>query len=729
MKLFVRILFATIVTIFWSDRLYADDIIAVETENTGLYLINDNGILKQLYYGDKVQDKNEFSLMKNMSLEVYPFYGTGNFNENAAQIIHSDGNITSSVKYVSHYVESFGDYDKTSILLKDQYYSLEVGITFTAYKSSDVITMSVTVVNNESGPVQLGRLMSGSLNLRGDRFYLCRLYGTQGYEANFIEEEILQGTKVIESNRGVRNTHFDNPSFMISMDNKATENSGRVYGGLLCWTGNFRMSYQKDCLGNCFVASGSSDFAGNYIVAQGMSYTTPLFAMTYSGQGKGPASRNIHEWARTCVIREPDRVRPIVLNSWEGVGMNFTERQIEQMIKKSADLGVEVFVLDDGWFGNEYPRNDESQGLGDWQCNKKKLPGGLSNLISVAKENGIGFGIWVEPEMVNVNSMLAQEHPSWIVSTDKRDPLLCLSRMKSQQLLDLTNNEVKDFVFSVVDSILTLNPGISYVKWDANRYAPDHGISSGDTRSQNNFWVDYVNGLYDVLDRLQNKYPSVFFQACASGGGRMDYGLLKYCHEAWISDNTDALSRVYMQWGLSHFFPAYVMAAHVSATPNHTTNREIPLKMRLDVAMSARFGIELDPLHLSESEDDCIKKGISEYKKIREVVQFGDLYRLASPYDGCSQIMYVDKAKERAVVFAYVTEPLPYEKYNVVRFEGLDPESKYSLVEINKDIFCSREISASLGKVYSGDFLMKNGIRLNLNRQYQSAVIELKKIN
>ncbi|MDE7126292.1 MAG: alpha-galactosidase, partial [Bacteroidales bacterium] len=408
---------------------------------------------------------------------------------------------------------------------------------------------------------------------------------------------------------------------------------------------------------------------------------------------------------------------PALLNSWEGAYFDFNTKTLTDMIDDVKDMGLEMFVLDDGWFGNRYPRNDAKSGLGDWEANVSKLPEGIDYLVRYAHDKGVKFGIWIEPEMVNPKSELAARHPDWVVKSAGRD----IPQIRSQWLLDLSNPEVQDFVFGVFDRTMQMAPGIDYIKWDANRHVESFGSEHIDRQSH--FFVEYVQGFYEVLRRIREKYPEVIVQACASGGGRVEYGALKYFNEVWTSDNTEALSRVFIQYGTNMIYPACVTGSHVSAVPNHQTANVTPLKFRFDVASAGRLGMELQPKDMTAEEREFARKAIASYKEYRDLVFYGDLYRIHSPYGKGDHyaLMYVSKDKRRAVVFAYC---LRYQGRALVpqfRLYGLDPDMRYSLKELNVEK--SRFWGA--GKVFDGTYLINQGINPQLMKVYDSAVYYL----
>jgi alpha-galactosidase len=411
-----------------------------------------------------------------------------------------------------------------------------------------------------------------------------------------------------------------------------------------------------------------------------------------------------------------------VLNSWEGAYFGFNENTITEMIDSAADFGIEMFVLDDGWFGNMYPRNSDNAGLGDWQTNKEKLPRGINYLAEYARNKGLKFGIWIEPEMVNPDSELAKKHPEWIVKSGKRD----IMPMRTQWLLDLSNPQVQDFVVKTFDDVVSLSPYISYIKWDANRHVDNMGSDYLSSENQTHFWIEYTKGLYKAYERIRAKHPDIMIQLCSSGGGRLDFGALKFHDEFWASDNTSPLHRIFIQYGTNLFFPGIATASHVSTAPNHQTGDIASIKFRFDVAMSGRMGMEMQPKDIKGDEVGFAKEAIKNYKLIRPIVHFGDLYRLVSPYgeNSWSLHMYVAKDKKQAVLFAYSLKYHNRTMWLEAKLSGLDPDKKYKVTELN------RKWGAIMqdGDVFTGEYLMNAGLNLNIKNQFESAVILLTEI-
>ncbi len=679
------------------------------------------------YYGVKI-DADQIAGIYNAGIahqaESYPVFGIHSFGEKAMQATHNDGNM--SLDLVVDAVNQFStnEAEITEVVMKDKVYPFVLKQYYKAYKETDIISSWVEVTNNARKPVVLYKYASAYLPVaRGDN-WLTHYHGTWGAENMQEEEQLTTGQKIISNNDGVRNTQTDNPSFMLSMNGKAQEEDGHLLGASLAWSGNYRIRIEaKNRRIN--VLAGINEDASHYTLERNKTFVTPELAMTYSTEGKGGVSRAFHNWARKYKLNQANVNRDILLNSWEGVYFKVNQEGMDQMMKDMASMGGELFVMDDGWFGDKYPRNGGGTSLGDWMVCKEKLPEGIEGLLASAKKHQIKFGIWIEPEMANTKSELFEKHPDWVLSQSNRP--MSTGRGGTQVVLDLTNPEVQDFVFKVVDDLMSNYPEIAYIKWDANCNIMNYGSHFLPKHKQSHLYVEFHKGLNKVLERIRAKYPKVVMQACASGGARINYGLLPYFEEFWTSDNTDALQRIYMQWGVSNFYPAIGMASHVSANKNHQTGREIPLKFRFDVAMSGRLGMEIQPKDMSDEEKAFAQRAIEAYKGIRPVVQQGDLYRLVSPYDnkGVAALMYTTSKKERAVFFAYRTSLLLNQIVPRVCMNGLDPDKNYKLVDLtpaNTDKPCSLH-----DKVISGKLLMEEGIALPMrrNREYTSLAIEL----
>ena len=698
----------------------------VSTRHTSLLIKADEGKQARFqYYGTRIAE-NEIDGIYNAGLaywaETYPCFGISSYGEKAFAVAHSDGNM--SVDLVVEGVRQYSDEeaDITEITLKDKVYPLVVKQYYKAYKGTDVISTWVEITNNAKKALTLYKFASASLPVKRADNWLTPFHGTWGAENMMEEEKLTNGQKVIANKEGIRNTQTDNPSFMLTLDGCPQEENGRVIGASLAWSGNYLMKIIADN-SRINVIAGINEEVSHYILEPKETFVTPELAMTYSSEGKGGVSRAFHRWARAYKLNQGNKERDILLNSWEGVYFNVNQEGMDQMMKDMSAMGGELFVMDDGWFGDKYPRNDDKTSLGDWTVCKEKLPEGIGGLLASAKKHNIKFGIWIEPEMANTKSELFEKHPDWVLSQDNRP--LTTGRGGSQVVLDLTNPEVQNFVFGVVDKLMTEYPEIAYIKWDANAALMNYGSHYLPSQKQSHIYIEYHRGMNKVLERIRAKYPNLVIQACASGGGRVNYGFLPYFNEFWTSDDTDALQRIYMQWGVSNFYPSIAMASHVSANRNHQTGRILPLKYRFDVAMSARLGMEIQPKDMTDADKAFAGRAIAAYKKIRPVVQFGDLYRLVSPYDkkGIASLMYATPEKDKAVLFVYKTEHFLNQLMPDVVLSGLDENKTYRITDLTPEN--EQKPSALNGKVISGKILKEAGLSVAsaLRAEYSSLAL------
>lgn len=714
----------------FSGSLFAQDYL-VSTPNTSLLIkATPSEKVKIQYYGSKI-GSNEIQGIYNAGLafnaDGYPTFGLNTMGEKAMAVTYPDGNMSLDliVEQVKQYPSKEGEI--TEILMKDKIYPFKVIQYYKAYQGTDVISTWVEAVNNGKKPITLYHFASAYLPVhRGDN-WLTHFHGFWGAENTMAEEKLTNGQKVIANKDGAVNTESDNPSFMLTMNGKPQEEHGHVLGATLAWSGNYTLKMDVTNTKLNIIAGMNADNS-HYILEPKETFKTPEFAMTYSTSGKGNVSRTFHRWARQYKLRHGNVERDILLNSWEGVYFKVNQEGMDDMMKLFSDMGGELFVMDDGWFGNKYSRDRGNCSLGDWEVNKQKLPLGIEGLTASAKKHKIKFGIWIEPEMSNTKSELFEKHPDWILQC--KDRSLSTGRGGTQVVLDLTNPQVQDFVFGVVDNLMTNHPEIAYMKWDANCGMLDYGSTYLPKEKQSHLYIEYHRGLNKVLERIRTKYPQLMLQACAGGGGRINYGLLPYFDEFWTSDNTDALQRIYLQWGVSGFYPAIAMAAHVSADKNHQTGRRLPLKFRFDVAMSGRLGMEIQPKDMSETDKAFAKRVIAAYKSIRPVVQFGDLYRLVSPYDnqGISSLMYVTPEKDRATFYVYKMNHMVNMIIPNVKMNGLDSTKKYRLTDLSA--IDEKKPCDLHNKVISGKILMEEGIALKamIKSEYSSVVLKLQEV-
>lgn len=707
-------------------------IIQIETENLSLVLTaepNDKVIFQ--YFGNKVNNTTPFLNRKikgqpdtndDFASQLYPAYGGRYYLTPALKLTHDDGVLTTELVYTDFESKVLdNNRTETIIRLKDKIYPVFVDVHFIAYRKENIISQSVEISHKEKSSVKVENLASSYLPIHAESYHLTHFNGTWANEMQLEEEELTHGIKVIESKKGVRTTQSENPSFILSVNSPSSEDSGEVYAGTLAWSGNYKLAFELDETGKLGITSGMNPFASTFILNAGEKLKTPEMILTYSSDGIGTISRNYHDWGRKYGMAHGDKIHPIILNSWEGAYFSFDEQTLTEMMDNAAKFGVEMFVLDDGWFGNKYPRNSDNAGLGDWQTNKKKLPRGINYLADYAVSKGLKFGIWIEPEMVNPDSELAKKHPEWIVKSGKRDIL----PMRNQWLLDLSNPKVQDFVVKTFDDVVAMSPNISYIKWDANRHVDNVGSDYLPADRQSHFWYEYVKGLYSVYERIRAKHPDIQIQLCSSGGGRVEYGALKYHDEFWASDNTNALDRIFIQYGTNMFFPAIATGSHVSTSPNHQTGLMAPLKFRFDVAMSGRLGMELQPKDIQGDEYEFAANAIKDYKTIRSIVQFGDLYRLISPYgkNGWASHMYVSKDKSQSVFFAYSLKYHGRTTYLETKLKGLNPNKNYKITELN--VKSGQNSFSGNGQIFTGDYLMKVGVNLNIGNPFDSTVLLL----
>ena len=713
-----------------SGNIMAKDYV-ISTAKTSLVINAEVGQKPMLqYYGTRItadEVQNLYDVGGVLNADAYPTFGIRSNGEKAMAVMHNDGNMSLDLAVDDVQQYTTDDAEITEFVLKDKVYPFVLKQFYKAYKGTDIITTWVEVTNNAKKKLTMYRFASAYLPVKRAENWLIHYHGTWGAENMEEEELVSSGQRVISNKEGVRNTQTDNPSIMLTMDGRPLEEGGDVIGATLAWSGNYLIKVVANN-NRINIVAGINEETSHYILEPKETFITPEFAMTYSTQGKGGVSRAFHRWALKYKLHQGDTERDILLNSWEGVYFKVNQEGMDQMMEDISAMGGELFVMDDGWFGDKYPRDNGSTSLGDWIVCKKKLPQGIEGLVNSAKKHGIKFGIWIEPEMANTTSELFEKHPDWILSQDNRP--MSTGRGKTQIVLDLTNPEVQDFVFGVVDNLMTKYPQIAYIKWDANCGIMNYGSHYLSKDKQSHIYINYHKGLKNVLERIRIKYPHLVMQACASGGGRINYGLLPYFEEFWTSDDTDALQRIYMQWGVSGFYPAIAMASHVSADRNHQTGRRIPLKFRFDVAMSGRLGMEIQPMNMTEADKRFAKSAIEAYKKIRPVVQFGELYRLVSPYDkkGIASLMYATPEKDRAVVFIYKTEHFLNSIIPVVKLYGVDPEKKYRIMNLTPEN--EQETCMFDSKIVSGKLLKEGGISLSntLKSEYASLVLELQEV-
>ncbi|SEV99286.1 alpha-galactosidase [Prevotella aff. ruminicola Tc2-24] len=682
--------------------------VTVQTKNMTMVLNVDEGKQPQyVYFGAKLSDYDLAHLQapRGGRMDAYPAYGMDCPAEAALAMRHADGSLATEL--VATGVEQQDGV--TRIHLKDTVYPVTVDLCYKGYQDVDMIETWTEIRNGEAKPVTLTQFASCCLPIRRGNVWISSFYGSWGNEGILCEEPLTPGEKIIKNKDGVRNAHTSRGEVMFSLDGKGQENSGDVIGAAICYSGNYLLKVETDDSDYHYFFAGINPDNSEYHLRKGETFVTPKIALSFSKAGLSGVSRNFHKWGREYMLAHGNKERKVLLNSWEGVYFDINQQGMDQMMGDIASMGGELFVMDDGWFGDKYPRKTDNSSLGDWVVDRNKLPEGIEGLLRDAKKHGIKFGIWIEPEMANTVSELYEAHPDWIIKAPKREPVQ--GRGGTQVVLDMSNPKVQDYVFSIVDNLMTKYPEIDYIKWDANMSVMNHGSQYLTMNDQSHLYIEYHRGFQKTCQRIRAKYPDLTIQACASGGGRANWGVLPYFDEFWVSDNTDALQRIYMQWGTSYFFPAIAMAAHISATPNHTVQRTTSIKYRIDVAMSGRLGMEIQPKNMTDVEKEICREAIKEYKEVRPIVQLGDIFRLVSPYDkkGIASLMYVNEEKTKSVFFWWKTESFQNEHLPRVKMAGLDAKKMYKVHELNRIDRFPMDIE---GKVFSGEYLMNNGLEM-----------------
>lgn len=705
--------------------------VRVSTNNTDLVLkVSPKGRLYQVYFGDKLKNAADYDnltwntyaasdgAVSTRGHEVYAGSGNEDYFEPAVAITHADGNMTTYLYYKGVETKAIEGGTETIITLQDNKYPDTVKLHYAAYDKENVIKAWTEISHNEKNPVTLWRYSSTMLYFDASKYFLTSYHSDWAKEGQPETVQLTAGKKIIDTKLGTRAAMHTEPFFELGLNEPARENEGNVVLGTIGWTGNFRFTFEVDNVGGLRVIPAINPYASDYKLRAGETFTTPEFIFTTSSTGVGQASRNLHDWARRYQVNMGMGDRLSLLNNWENTGFDFDQKSLAELMKDAKDLGVDMFLLDDGWFANKYPRKDDHAGLGDWDVTHSKLPEGIPGLVRDAKAAGVKFGIWVEPEMVNPKSELFEKHPDWVIQQPNRETYY----YRNQLVLDISNPKVQDYVFGVVDRIMTENPDVAYFKWDCNSpitniYSPYHKANQGNT------YIDHVRGVYNVMSRIKAKYPNLPMMLCSGGGGRMDYEALKYFTEFWCSDDTDPYERLYIQWSLSKFFPAKTMGSHVT-----NWNKKTSVKFRTDVCSSCKLGFDIDLKPLKGTDDyTFVQQAVKNWSRLKPVILDGDQYRLVSPYEtDHSALNYVSKDKSHAVLFAYNLHPRYKEpRLLKVRMQGLDPQRQYTVEEINLMPGTQSTFDFN-GKRFSGDYLMKVGLDVLTPDEGTSHVFELK---
>ncbi len=680
-----------------------------------IFRVTEFGHLEHIYYGAKicdediktlafkhtavtgssvVYDESDQTYCLDVLLLEYSGMGRGDYRHSPMEIKMPDGTFTTDFIYCdsrifkgstqsSELPLSYGKEDECESLcvtLKDKAYDIYIDMYYTVYEACGVITRRVIIRNEANETVVIRKLMSMMLDLAGTDYSLLTLDGGWIKEAHKHTRELSYGLYVNKSNTGASSNRH-NPGIMLYKKG-CTENAGEAYGFNLVYSGNHYEAAEVNMNGTTRVMSGVNPEGFEWDLKNKDAFETPEAVMTYSANGFGEASRNFHDFVNEHIVRTDwkGKQRPVLLNSWESCFFRFTRGKLLRLASRAKELGIELFVMDDGWFGE---RNDDTAGLGDYTVNKKKLPLGLKEFAEKIKQKGMSFGIWVEPEMVNENSELYRAHPDWAVKTPKRNP----TYGRHQLVLDLCNRDVRDYIVNSLRGLLD-SAEISYVKWDMNRHISDAYSPTLDNNGE--FAHRYILGLYDIFKRVFHDRQGILLESCSSGGNRFDLGMLCFSPQIWASDDTDPIERQKIQEGLSYFYPQSCVGAHVSAAPHQQTLRDTPISTRFHTAAFASLGYELDPKYLSRAERRELKEQILLYKKYRELFQFGRFFRYNETEPHIRHISVADKRGESAVSGFFQSLCCASPENDVLFAEGLDANTLYGVKSIPKNISLKR---------------------------------------
>ena len=706
----------------------AEQVFTLQTKRTTYQMkAGDYGILLHLYYGARVEDCTMDYLLhrkdvgfsgnpyeagedRTFSLDTlpqeFPSYGVGDYRNNCVGVCQADGTRAADFRYVSWEIREGAhkipglpclfDEDETAetlvIFLEDAASSLKLELYYVVFADRDVIARSARITNGGKEAVRLEKMMSACLELPNGSWEAIHFHGRHAMERRLERLPLMHGTMEVGSRRGT-SSHQHNPGVILCSPD-ATEEHGGCYGLSLIYSGSFSMEIEMDQMDSVRAVCGINPEFFEYRLEPGEAFDTPQLMMTYSGSGLGRMSANFHSIIRHNLCRGKYKFarRPVLINNWEATYFDFNEEKILSIARQASELGIEMLVLDDGWFGS---RDSDNAGLGDWFVNTDKLKGGLADLVTGINGLGMKFGIWIEPEMVNEDSRLYREHPDWALTIPGRKP--CRSR--NQLVLDMSRSEVRDYVFDSIAAVLK-SANVEYVKWDMNRSICDVYSAVLPKERQGEVYHRYVLGIYDLMERFTSSFPNILFEGCSGGGGRFDPAILYYSPQIWCSDDTDGIERLEIQYGTSFFYPISAVGSHVSAIPNHQTGRRTPLATRGVVAMAGSFGYEMDLNLLTEDEKEAVKAQVEDYKKYYDLIHNGDYYRLTSPQgdSGFTAWQFVSGDKTRTLLNLVITHVRANAPDLWFKLRGLDPEKRYRLEED--------------GRIYSGSALMNAGISI-----------------
>ena len=703
-----------------------DKIFNLETKNTLYQMKVDRfGVLNHLWYGEKTdccmdylldypdagfsgniyEAENERTYSLNTLPQEYSTSGVGDFRISAISVTHEDGSNALDLR-VREYQIKKGKYEipglpavyakedeaeTLEITLKDTATEAEVILKYGVFEKEDVITRSVVVKNSGKTPIVINKVHSMCLDIPYGDWEWMHFYGRHTMERQAERVPVLHGISESSSSRGT-SSHHQNPAVLLC-EKDCTETNGHCIGAALMYSGGFQAQVEKDQLEQIRLVMGIHPDTFEWILEAGEAFYTPEVILSCSTTGFAKLSQNFHHIIRNHVCRGTYQLssRPVLINNWEATYFDFNEEKILNIARQASKLGIDMMVLDDGWFGK---RDDDCSGLGDWFVNEKKLNGGLKALVEKINAMGMKFGLWFEPEMVSEDSDLYRNHPDWAIQIPGRKPM----RSRYQLVLDMSNPEVVDYLYGVMSAILRENH-IEYVKWDMNRSISDWYTATLSRGRQMEMPHRYVLGLYELLEKLTSELPDVLFDGCSGGGGRFDAGMMYYCPQIWCSDDTDAHERTFIQYGTSFFYPTSTVGSHVSAVPNHQTGRITSIETRGVVAMAGSFGYELDLNQLSEEEKTVVAKQVTHYKEYQSLIYNGDYYRLANPFeDGMSAWSWISEDKKIILVQGVLFRAKPNVLRKTLRLMGLEAKKNYKI--------------AGTEEVYTGVALMSGGVLL-----------------
>lgn len=699
----------------------------------------DEGFLVHGYFGKKIEDGDLTYLLRleenpwvpktnmrdmgtfmDMTAFEYPCHGRGDYREPCLMVMDDEGMTTTDLRYVSHKAykgkpaleglpatfANGNEAETLEVTCIDKHTGLEAVLVYTVFENLDVVTRSVRLKNTGKAPLNVKRVLSMCVDFDNDGYDLITLNGSWARERCIERSRLHHGKQGVDSVKG-ESSHQNNP-FMALVSHNADEDMGEAYGFNFVYSGNF-FAQAEVTQNKCTRAvMGINHFDFNWLLEEDEEFVAPEVVMVYSDEGIGKMSRTFHDLYRQHLIRGEykDKRRPILINNWEATYFNFDTDKLIGIAKEASKLGIEMLVMDDGWFGH---RDSDNSSLGDWFVYEKKIKGGLKYLVDEVNKLGMKFGIWFEPEMISPDSELYKKHPEWAIQVRGRE----MTMSREQYVLDYSNKEVRDYVYGMMKAVLD-SANIEYIKWDMNRQLTEVGSTSLPKNRQRELWHRYVLGVYDLMNRLTTDYPHILLENCSGGGARFDAGMLYYSPQIWCSDDTDAIERLKIQHGTSICYPASAMGAHVSDCPNHTVGRSTPFATRGNVAMVGTFGYELDVTRIPQEDRDAIPAQIAEFNKYNPIVRTGDQYRIGNVFEDNMWDAWIFVAKDKSeAVFTYVQVlGRPNYRSRRIKLKGLDPNASYKNMET--------------GEIHSGNVLMNMGIFVKLDGDFTSKVVHFK---